>query len=79
METERQVKSIGHEETYREDILDMARARKVLLSLATKVAKRLRGHGFVGKTVTLKVKYHDFVQITRSITLPEPTDRNNFV
>jgi DNA polymerase-4 len=74
VETERQVKSIGHEETYREDILDMAMARRVLLSLATKVAKRLRGHGFVGKTVTLKVKYHDFVQITRSITLQEPTD-----
>ena len=74
VETERQVKSIGHEETYREDILDMAVARRVLLSLATKVAKRLRGHGFVGKTVTLKVKYHDFVQITRSVTLQEPTD-----
>ena len=74
VETERQVKSIGHEETYREDILDMAMARRVLLSLATKVAKRLRGHGFVGKTVTLKVKYHDFVQITRSVTLQEPTD-----
>jgi len=74
VETERQVKSIGHEETYREDILDMTMARRVLLSLATKVAKRLRGHGFVGKTVTLKVKYHDFVQITRSVTLQEPTD-----
>ena len=74
VETERQVKSIGHEETYREDILDMAMARRVLLSLATRVAKRLRGHGFVGKTVTLKVKYHDFVQITRSVTLQEPTD-----
>jgi DNA polymerase-4 len=60
VETERQVKSIGHEETYS--------------SLATRVAKRLRGHGFVGKNVTLKVKYHDFVQITRSITLQKPTD-----
>lgn len=74
VEPVRQVKSIGHEETYRKDILDMALARKVLLSLATRVAKRLRGHGFVGKSVTLKVKYHDFVQITRSITLQEPTD-----
>jgi DNA polymerase-4 len=74
VETERQAKSIGHEETYGEDILDMAMARRVLLSLATRVAKRLRGHGFVGKTVTLKVKYHNFVQITRSITLQEPTD-----
>ena len=74
VETERQIKSIGHEETYREDILDMAVVRKVILSLATRVARRLRGHGFVGKTVTLKVKYHDFVQITRSVTLKESTD-----
>jgi len=74
VETERQIKSIGHEETYREDILDMAVVRRVILSLATRVARRLRGHGFVGKTVTLKVKYHDFVQITRSVTLKESTD-----
>jgi DNA polymerase-4 len=74
VETERQVKSIGHEETCKEDILDMAMARKILLSLATRVAKRLRRHGFIGRNVTLKVKYHDFVQITRSITLQKPTD-----
>jgi DNA polymerase-4 len=68
------VKSIGHEDTYPVDISDLAEARKQLLSLATRVAKRIRGYGFVGKTVTLKVKYYDFVQITRSNTLGEPTD-----
>ena len=52
----------------------MTKARKALLSLATRVARRLRGHGFLGKTVTLKVKYHDFAQITRSVTLQESTD-----
>ena len=74
VEPEREVKSIGHEDTYPMDISDLAEARKQLLSLATRVAKRLRGYGLVGKTVTLKVKYYDFVQITRSITLGEPTD-----
>lgn len=74
VETERQAKSIGHEETFREDILDMAMVRKVILSLATKVARRLRGQGLLGKTVTLKVKYHNFVQITRSVTLQKATD-----
>lgn len=74
VETERRAKSIGHEETFREDILDMAMVRKVILSLATKVARRLRGQGLLGKTVTLKVKYHDFVQITRSVTLKKATD-----
>jgi DNA polymerase-4 len=74
VEPEREVKSIGHENTYAKDISDLALARKELLSLATKVGKRLRRHSLVGKTVTLKVKYHDFVQITRSFTLAEPTD-----
>ena len=74
VEPEREVKSIGHEDTYPVDISDPGEARKQLLSLANRVAKRLRGYGLVGKTVTLKVKYYDFVQITRSITLGEPTD-----
>jgi DNA polymerase-4 len=74
VEPEREVKSIGHEDTYPIDISDLEEARKQLLSLATRVAKRLRDYGLVGKTVSLKVKYHDFVQITRSITLAEPTD-----
>ena len=74
VEPEREVKSIGHENTYAQDISDLALAKKELLSLATKVGKRLRRHSLVGKTVTLKVKYHDFVQITRSFTLVEPTD-----
>jgi DNA polymerase-4 len=76
VEPEREVKSVGHEDTYPIDISDLKETRKQLLSLATRVAKRLRGYGLVGKTVTLKVKYYDFVQITRSITLGEPTDDN---
>jgi DNA polymerase-4 len=74
VEPEREVKSIGHEDTYPMDISDFGEARKQLLSLANRVAKRLRRYGFVGRTVTLKVKYFDFVQISRSITLGEPTD-----
>jgi len=74
VEVSREVKSIGHEETFAHDVLDMEAIRKELLSLATKVSRRLRCEGFVGKTVTLKVKYNDFVQITRSETLPEVTE-----
>jgi len=74
VEPEHEVKSLGHEDTYSLDIADLEEARKQILSLATRVAKRLRSCGLAGKTVTLKVKYHDFVQITRSSTLGEPTD-----
>jgi DNA polymerase-4 len=66
--TEHEVKSIGHEETFSEDILRLDLAKKELLSLANRVARRMRRHGVEGKTITLKVKYHDFVRITRSVT-----------
>jgi DNA polymerase-4 len=74
VEPERGVKSVGHEETYAEDVEAVEVARMELLSLATRVAQRLRRQDMVAKTVTLKVKYHDFVQVTRSFTLPECTD-----
>jgi DNA polymerase-4 len=72
--TDHDAKSIGHERTFFHDILDDDSAKKELLSLADKVAHRLRRHGVTGRTVTLKVKYGDFVQITRAAALPEPTD-----
>ena len=67
-------KSMGHEETFAADITHMELARKELLALSNRVARRLRLNGVTGKTVTLKVKYNDFVQITRSMTLPTSTD-----
>jgi len=66
--TEHEVKSIGHEETFSEDIFRVDLAKKELLSLANRVARRMRRQGVEGKTITLKVKYHDFVKITRSVT-----------
>ena len=74
VEVSQEVKSIGHEETFADDLLDMEAVRRELLFLATRVSRRLRCHEVAGKTVTLKVKYHDFVQVTRSETLPEVTD-----
>jgi DNA polymerase-4 len=67
-------KSIGHEETFSHDISNLDVAKKELLDLAHRVARRMRREGVTGKTVTLKVKYSDFVKITRSRTLSEPTD-----
>ena len=71
---EHDVKSMGHEQTFLHDITSLDAAKKELLVLGNKVARRMRHKGVTGKTVTLKVKYNDFVQITRSTTLPKPTD-----
>jgi DNA polymerase-4 len=79
--TEHETKSIGNEETFERDLREEKALRKELLALATRVGKRLRRHGLAGKTVTLKVKYADFKQITRSTTLSEATadDRKIFL
>ncbi|MGD8771153.1 MAG: DNA polymerase IV [Desulfobacterales bacterium] len=71
---EHDVKSMGHEQTFPHDITSLDAAKKELLALGNKVARRMRRKGVAGKTVTLKVKYNDFVQITRSTTLPKRTD-----
>jgi DNA polymerase-4 len=41
---------------------------------ATNVAERLRKHGLSGRTITLKVRLHDFTTLSRSTTLTAPTD-----
>ena len=74
VEPEHEVKSIGHEDTYDEDLRDGEVIAKELLSLAHRVSSRLRRKGFRGRTVTLKVRYNNFTRVTRAVTLPSPTD-----
>jgi DNA polymerase-4 len=45
-----------------------------LVRLGDSVASRLRAHDLAGRTVTLKVRFHDFRTITRSITVADPLD-----
>jgi len=72
VEPRQEAKSIGNEETFAEDVRDRKRIEQELLALCIRVGKRARSHGLVGRTVAIKVKYRDFVQVTRSLTLPEP-------
>jgi DNA polymerase-4 len=67
-------KSIGNEETFDRDVTDPRQIRKELLRLATRVGERLRRHHFTGRAVTLKVKYHDFITVSRSLTMARPTN-----
>jgi DNA polymerase-4 len=69
----REAKSIGHEETFSEDLVDLAVIKRELLDLATKVGERLRRHERQGQTITIKIKFYDFSSISRSLTLAEPT------
>jgi DNA polymerase-4 len=61
-------KSIGAENTFAEDINDREPARKELKPIIEKIWRHCESAGILGKTVTLKVKYADFHQVTRSRT-----------
>jgi DNA polymerase-4 len=71
---DQEVKSIGHEETFPADLHDHATLDHRLVALADGVASRLRAAGVTARTVQLKVRFGDFTTVTRSRTLPEPTD-----
>ena len=66
---ERPTKSVGHEETFREDIADCALLQGHALRMAESVAGHLRSSGQAGRTVTVKLKFADFSLLTRSHTM----------
>ena len=67
-------KSIGKETTLSEDIVDRGQLLTILSDLADRVALLLQNKETSGLTLTLKVKYADFQQVTRSMTGEEPLD-----
>ncbi|MDR0416398.1 MAG: DNA polymerase IV [Propionibacteriaceae bacterium] len=66
---DREVKSISIEDTFAEDIADVAVLEPVAVRDAAAVAARLRRSGQFARTVTLKLKLADFSGHTRSRTL----------
>ncbi|WP_296594115.1 DNA polymerase IV [Methylophaga sp.] len=62
-------KSLGKETTFAEDILSVTELTNILLGLAEQVVESLSKHNMQGRTVTVKVKYADFQQVTRAQTL----------
>lgn len=63
-------KSIGCERTLEKDINDRIAIIVELYHVVVELVGRLREKRFKGYTLTLKIKFHDFQQITRSLTAP---------
>jgi len=72
--SEREAKSISVEDTYDTDHVDRRLLTALLDRQAGKVTDRLRKARMSGRTVTVKIRLHDFSTHTRSATLPGPTD-----
>jgi len=65
----RPAKSIGHEETFAQDLVDPHELERHVLRMAESVATMLRGAASAARTVTVKVKFTDLSLVTRSHTL----------
>lgn len=72
-----EARSVGAEQTFGEDLDQPQAVRQVLLAQGDRVAARLRRHGLLARTVTVKIRFGDFQTITRSATLRGATDRSD--
>lgn len=80
VESVRVRKSVGTEHTLDKDISRTSSVIIELYHVVTDLMPRLKRHNFKGNTLTLKIKFHDFSQITRSITTPSPlTDQHEIL
>ena len=64
-------KSVGKERTFNENIEDHNEMLDKLHAIIEKLAELLEKKNIAGKTITLKIKYHNFVVNTRSKTLDD--------
>ena len=70
--SERPYKSLGSETTFEKDLDAVDEMLQQLRQLATDVVENLQRKQLRGYTVTLKVKFDDFQQVTRSQTVSQP-------
>jgi DNA polymerase IV len=74
VQPDRPYKSIGAERTFDQDLNDPDAMLERLRPIAEQVAERMAAADSFGRTVTLKIKHHDFTITTRQHTLPDRVD-----
>jgi DNA polymerase-4 len=74
VQADQDTKSIGAEDTFQEDLTALEDLYRELDKIALVVQRRLQEHKLKGRTLTLKIKYSDFKQITRSRSFAESFD-----
>lgn len=68
-----EAKSISEETTFDQDVRDRAQLEQVLSKYADRLCRQLVRGAYRIRTVTVKARYEDFSNITRSFTLPDYT------
>jgi DNA polymerase-4 len=74
VQPDRETKSLAAEDTFPAGLTTLEEMVPELEKLAATVTHRLTRNELKGRTITVKIKYADFRQITRSRSLSAPTD-----
>jgi DNA polymerase-4 len=77
--THHELKQISQETTFVQDVTDRAKLWGTLREQAEAIANRLQEHGVLTRTITLKMRYADFQLVSRSTSLPVPSDDPNAI
>ncbi len=72
-------RSIGHSMTLRKDIWERREIEAYLLKLSEMVGRRARKHRYIGKTVSLVIRYADFETFSIQRTLPKFTNDTHVI
>lgn len=76
--TEHERKSISKETTFDKDLISKTKIEEILFELVSKACQLLRNENWQTSTISIKLRYTDFVTLTRSKTI-EPTDDDKVV
>jgi DNA polymerase-4 len=77
--TEREIKSVSSERTFRHDLTDPAALDEQLAKLSHRVSRNLERKGLVAATVAVKIRYSDFSTLTRQMTLAVPSSAEQVI
>ncbi len=72
--TDREIKSIGREDTFDVDTTDKEQLQTTLVHLAQRTHEQLIDEHMLFKTITLKLRFHNFATINRSFSVQSPTN-----
>jgi DNA polymerase-4 len=75
----RETKSIGAEDTFQYDLKELEDMHLELDKIAHTVYDRVTRRGLRARTLTLKIKFHDFKQITRSRSVATGVGNRDFI
>jgi len=72
VQAHRETKSVGAEDTFPADLTTLEEMNYELEKIGEILYDRLQANGLKGKTITVKIKYHDFKLATRSMSFQRP-------